>query len=455
MSAPALEHVGHDMPLERVPPVNRELPPLRPARRPPLASASLAVLGALLAGLVASMGPTAPLTWTVAEGSLATADGELGTDAVAPADTELVAGAGGAVLRAQGVRVDLAPGTVLELGEVIGPVSQTLRLREGSLVADVDATLAVDATVATITGFGGAFRVDRGDTPRVATYDAAVGISGDTAVSMTALHQLPLGDTQDAVGPIILDPEDPWDVRHAPGPLETDAQLADLLTGLRASYGEVAQTAAFYTDFVGVTEGLVAALPQLAPVDEGDRFGPPAETLVAAAAVTSLVEASGRPLQDLVPEVVAARAAGGTWGVVLAQREVDAAYLRRVTDEALRRRREQPSPAPVLTEEQVTPSSPETSPQPSPTQDPTPEPSPQPEPSPEPSPSQPEPEPSPSPEPDPLEDPVGTIDDLLDPEGGLIGPGSAGEALGSVLDEGTPLGARDRSRAGVRWRRGL
>lgn len=440
MSAPVLEDVGQDMPLERVPPVQRELPPLRPRRRPPLVAASLAVVGALLAGLVAAMAPDPPLAWTLASGELVTPDGAVATRSTAPTDTELVAGDEGAVLQATGARMELAPGSVVQLEAGVGPVAQTVVLREGALVADVEVTLSVDATVATVTGFGGAFRVDRATTPRVATYTAAVGITGDTAVSMTRLHQVPLGGNQAAVGPIILDPEDPWDARYGETPLEIDAQLAALHGGLVASYGSAPQTPAFYQDFVGVTEGLVEALPQLAPVDRGERFGPPAETLIAAAAVTALLEGTGRPLSDVLAEVVVERAAGGTWGVILAQDGLDAAFLRQVTDEALRRREAQPSPEPVLPDE---PPAPAEDAEPEPEPGPEPEPQPEPEPEPEPEPSDPdeapEPEPEPEPEPGPLEDPVGTIDDLLDPDDGplvpddrLLPPGPRDAALPDV-----------------------
>lgn len=425
MSAPVLEEVDRDMPLERVAPVNRELPPLRPGRRPPRVAAALAVVGALLAGLVAAMGPQAPLSWTLTGGTLTTSDGEVADGATAPMDTELVAGDTGAVLQATGARLEVTPGSVLELQGGLGPVAQTVVLRDGSLLGDVEVTLSVDATVATITGFGGAFRVDRGDTARVATYTAAVGITGDTTVSMTRLHQVPLGGTQSTVGPIILDPDDPWDARHAEGALEIDAQLSDLQGGLRATYGGAPQTAEFYRDFVGVTEGLVEALPQLAPVDRGQRFGPPAETLIAAAAVTTLLEGTGRPLSDVLAEVVVARAAGGTWGVILAQDDLDAAYLRQVTDEALRRRAAQSTPAPVIPDESpaTTDDAPEQDPEPEPQPEPTTEPDPDPTQEPAP-PEDDEPEEEPSPEPGPLEDPVGTVEDLLEPDDDPLSPDS-------------------------------
>lgn len=427
-----LDEVGRDMPLERVAPVNRELPPLRARRRPPRVAAALAVVGALLAALVAAMGPQAPLSWTLDQGTLTTSDGVVANGATAPLDIELVAGDAGAVLRATGARVEVAPGSVFQLESGLGPMAQTVALRDGSLVADVEVPLSVDATVVTVTGFGGAFRVDRGTTARVATYTAAVGITGDTTVSMTRLHQVPLGAGQSAVGPIVLDPDDPWDARHAEGALEIDAQLSDLRTGLRATYGSEPQTAAFYRDFVGVTEGLVEALPQLAPVDRGERFGPPAETLIAAAAVTTLLEGTGRPLPEILAEVVVDRAAGGTWGVILAQDDLDAAYLRRITDDALRRREAQPSPAPVITDEPPATAEDEPGSEPAPQPEPTSQP--EPEPTPDPEPPEEDPDPEPSPEPGPLEDPVGTVEDLLDPEDSPLAPGGEDATLLPGLD---------------------
>lgn len=383
----------------------------------------MAVVAALLTTVVAATTPAPPLTWVLAGGSLDAAGDEVALDATAPVDTSLTAGEDGAVLRADGARVDLAPGSVVELRGGVGAIAQAIALRSGSLLADVEVTLSVDATVATATGFGGAFRVERDATPRVATYDAAVGIAGDTAVSMTRLSQVPLGGPQSAVGPIVLDAADPWDARHADGALAIDASLADLATGLRATYGGAPQTAEFYRDFVGVTEGLVEALPQLAPTDLGRRFGPPAETLVAATAVTALVEGTGRGVDEVVAEALQSRAAGGTWGVVLARNDLDAAYVREVADAALRRRAEQgddaepvlPDPAPPATtpagsDEPSAPSGDAPDPQPQPPSDTDPDPGPEPDPDPD-------PDPDPSPEPGPLEDPVGTVEDLLDPDG--------------------------------------
>ncbi len=422
MSSPVLEDVGDDLQLEVVPPVRRTVPPLRRPGRPPRVAAAIAVVGALLAGLVAAIAPVTPLAWTITSGTVTTPEGTV-EDGAVPLETRLVVGEQGAVLRAASATVELAPGTAVELRPAIGPAALALALEQGALVADVDVTLSVDATVATVTGFGGAFRVERGDTDRVATYSAAVGITGDTAVSMTRLSEVPLGAPQASVVPIRLDADDPWDVRHAEGVLVTEAQVADLETGLTGTYGAAPQTAAFYGDFVGVGEGLVAALPQLSPVVRGDRFGPPGPTLVAAAVVTALAQGTARPIEQVVETVVVDRAAGGTWGVLLARADLDGTYLRRVTDEALRRRAAQAEPAPVLPDEPEA-DSPTPAPSPEPTTTPTPAPEPTPTPGPDPSPT---PTPSPTPEPSPgsgpLEDPVGTVEDLLPGEGdGAVGP---------------------------------
>lgn len=448
MSSPVLEDVDHDLLLEVVPPVQRALPPLRRRGRPPRAAAAIAVVGALLAGIVAGVAPPAPLSWTVTAGSVSTRDGAVANDAV-PLEVRLVAGDDGAVLRAASATVELAAGTVVELQPAIGPAALALALEQGALVADVDVTLSVDATVATVTGFGGAFRVERGSTDRVATYTAAVGITGDTAVSMTRLSEVPLGAPQAAVVPIRLDEGDPWDVRFAEDVLATEAQVADLEAGLAATYGTAPQTVDFYGDFVGVDAGLVAALPQLSPVVRGQRFGPPGPTLVAAAVVTALAEGTGRPLETIVDTVVVDRAAGGTWGVLLARADLDGAYLRRVTDEALRRRAAQDDPAPILSDAQDSdqPTPPAPSPTPTPTPSPSPTPTPSPSPAPQPAPS---PDPEPSPEPGPLEDPVGTIDDLLSPDGdGLLDP------VGTVdgLLDGVPLVGGVVSLIRMRWSR--
>ncbi len=415
MTSPVLEDVGHDLQLEDVPPVRRELPPLRPPGRPPRVAAAIAVVGALLAGIVAGVAPPAPLTWSITAGSVTSQDAVV-TAGTLPLEARLVAGEDGAVLRAASATVELAPGTAVELQPAIGPAALALALEDGALVGDVDVTLSVDATVATVTGFGGAFRVERGSTDRVATYSAAVGITGDTATSMTRLSEVPLGGAQAAVVPIRLDRDDAWDRQYAEEVLAIEAQVADLEAGLAATYGTAPQTADFYDDFVGLGPGLVEALPQLSPVVRGDRFGPPGPTLVAAAAVTAIAQGTGRPLETILDTVVVDRAAGGTWGVLLARADLDGAYLRGVTDEALRRRAAQEDPAPVLPDESeaAEPTPPEPAPTPTPTPGPTPEPTPSPTPDPTPTPS---PSPSPSPEPGPLEDPVGTIDDLLSPDG--------------------------------------
>ena len=95
MSAPVLEDVT--TPYDDVPPVTRVVPPLRRRGAPPRVAAVLAVLGALLAGLVAGLAPAEPLTWTLSSGSLTSEDGPVAAESVVPTETELTVGEDGAV----------------------------------------------------------------------------------------------------------------------------------------------------------------------------------------------------------------------------------------------------------------------------------------------------------------------------------------------------------------------
>ena len=307
------------------------------------ASAWLAVGAAILAVVLAppSPGDLLPpgVLGTVVEGQLEQlVDGTWRVaspgDLVAEGAQVRTVEAGSAVRTRSGI-IELAPGSEGRLA------TTAIELEAGSLLLADDGPVEVRAADVEARGRG-TWRLDLGGSPRVGVYDGGVSVVDDSGISLSLGRFEQVALLEDALtqgsSAYRYQGSDPWDARMLGGAIAVDQQVARLETTLGARYGTVLQTADFYRDFVAVDETLVAALPGLARFQEGDRYGPPAATLVAVVVTELLTERTGLSGEAAVGEIQRLRRAGATWGLVLAHHDLGPASFREATDVALRRR---------------------------------------------------------------------------------------------------------------------
>ncbi len=423
---------------ERIEPVRRAVPLRRPQSGPPRGAVVSAVLAAVLSVVVgvAAGGPVDE-TWSLVSGALAAEGVEFSTGDEVPFEVVVTALDDGAVVESDLGRISLSQRTVATLSPPRPASTGSLSLTSGQVLVEAElGAYTVRATLGTVTGTG-TFRVERDDSPRVAVYAGTAAVLGDRNLVAGRLAEVALDGTATRDRPIVLDADDPWDAVHGAAALETDQQVAQLRQGLERTYGTSPQTPEFYGDFVGVTPGLEVALASLSTRVDGRLFGPPADTLVAAAVIETLRVGTALPIDQVINTVLPLRADGGTWGVILARFDLDAAQLRDVADDALRRRAAQGEDAepvidPPSRQGPARPQPPE-QPQPQPPEQPQPSPSPSPTPEPDPSPSIPPPTPEPPPEPGPIEDTIGTIGDLLEPGDGPLPLPDPGGVVNGLL----------------------
>lgn len=423
----------------------------------PVGQGRLPAVGAVLIALVALV--TAPFqgdalgpgTLRLAAGSAEVLAGDdwapLAPGARVGLDTWVRAtdGGAGAELALRDGTAELRPGARLRLID-----RDRLELQRGSLLLDAEARWLVEVDLVTVAVIGVA-RLDLGPARRVGVYEGGAGVTAaERGTPVGAYEQVDLADV-DALEarPLRYDADDPWDARMLAGAIAVDAEVATLERGLRAQYGTALQEPAFYRDFLAVDDTLAASLPGLAPRERDDRFGPPAPTLTAVVVATVLVEHTGRSPGEATASIRASRAAGATWGLVLAAEGLGTRELGAATETALRRRAiavEEGRAAPVSTEAPADATDPDDGTTPDGTGTNAPEPPP--------GPSEPEPG-SDEPDPDPVEDTVeevdegvgeavdetdGAVDELLDsvPLPGDDGEGTPGpgSGLGGILDGG-------------------
>ncbi len=320
-------------------------------------------------------------------------------------------------------RASTLPGTVeLDQGRVLFEVSAFYLALSPNLVARGDGTWRLDADI----------------NPRVAVYEGSAsataglarGQSRPEARSLVGWQQVEL--VAGAVGeprPLSYVLDDPWDVEHAAVPIAVDDAVARTAAGIARTYGDDPRGQDFYEAFTVVDDGLELALGRF-DVLAGEGFGPPADVLTAVLASRLIAERAAIDFPRAVTEVDDLRAAGATWGVVLARRDLGVDDWLRTVDLSLREIEElgEDAPPPAPPPSPVTPQ-PSPSPSPSPTSSPTPLPTPTPTPT---------PTPEPSPSEDPCDDPgnnsqqcVGqTVDEILDLIDDLIPPSPLGDPLG-------------------------
>lgn len=252
-----------------------------------------------------------------------------------------VRSADGAELEVRGGRVALADATVVTLGDAS-------TLEAGSLLTDVPGgqrTVRIGSLVATGRGI---WRVDRAAIDRVAVYTGGTGVtvdgSDDGGLSLGRFDEADLGGNQlpAMVLPIDYSASDPWDARLLAGLIATDRAAAQLERSFTGRYGTAAQPASFYLAFEVFDETLAASLDRIGGVEAAERVGPPADVLLAAVVIDLLADRAGLTTADALDEVVRLRAAGASWGVVLARHDLGADDLREAVDLALRDAPESP-----------------------------------------------------------------------------------------------------------------
>lgn len=245
---------------------------------------------------------------------------------------------GGVAIRTRDGAVSLASGTVgtLEHGAIA--------IEGGAVLIESEAPTEVTTSAVSARGRG-TWRVDVTTSPRVGVY------TGGVAVRDAAGQEVPVGTLEQvAVIDRAVAPEslalrylvtDPWDARLLARPIAVDRQVGRLENTLERRYGTALQAADFYGDFVAVDDTLAATLPMLARLQEGDRFGPPPETLVAVVVATLLNQRAGFTTDGAVGRIVELRRAGATWGIVLAAHDLGPDDFREAADDALRRRQQE------------------------------------------------------------------------------------------------------------------
>jgi hypothetical protein len=357
------------------------------------------------------------------------------------------------VLTAGRDRVELRPGTTVALD-----APRRLTMERGAMLLSVDELWEVTVDTTTVRGVG-AVRLDLGEVRRVKVYRGGASVSAaDGGSPVPELDQADLSDP-DLVEPVPLrySPEDPWDARHLAGVIQVDRDVAATERGLEKLYGTAPQDPGFYGDFLTAGRISERLLAELAPPPVDGRYGPPAPTLTAVIVARTIAAGGRLGFADAVEEVRRERAAGATWGLLLAARGLGAGPLATATeaalqarDDALARGTATPLRRPGDPDEpEDVPEEPETEETAAPVAPPAPAPAPQ-EPEPEPSPAPPEPEPEPAPAPapppppapapgppedeptDPIED---AVDELLDR---LPVPDHAGPPEGRRRGRGGP-----------------
>lgn len=256
----------------------------------------------------------------------------------------------GAELRAAGdaVALELFDGGRLQLlpdtGAEIAGVRRLTLVTGTVLVADTDLTVAVGAVRAHAPE-GGAWRVDVGDRTRIAGYDAeVVATDGVARRTLPTYAEVAVRDGALDNGPVPLryQADDPFDAVHLVEAFRIDELASALTRSLAAEHGSLPRTPEFYTSFLTVDDVMADRLAMMAPEVVGDRLGPPADVLLAATAVDALAEQTEYSRDQAVDQVVQARSAGASWGVVLLRGGADAAALRAAADRALERAAQDP-----------------------------------------------------------------------------------------------------------------
>lgn len=310
-----------------------------------------------------------------------------------------------AELDVRGGRLSLARWTELSADE------QHVDLTRGEVLFEADRSYDV-AFGALLASGRGTWRVGTNAPARYAVYDGGLALHQpgvDDATPVGRLREVTVTEgVADDVRPLSYLPTDPWDARLLAEAIRVDRLLAATERGLTVRYGTTLQTAEFYADFARFS-GLLDHLPRLAVVAEDDRYGPPAETLVALVVAELLVAEAALEPSEAARRIDELRAAGAEWGLIVVEHHLTADDLDRTIERAVRQRGEavaEGTAAPVLT-----PPPPPVEPSPPAPADPPTTPPPG-EGDPTPPPSPPDDDPDPPDEPRRLEPVTDTVDDL-------------------------------------------
>ena len=213
-------------------------------------------------------------------------------------------------------RLELGVGRSVELApraEVVVGGLGLAEVVEGSVLARADdpgvALLAGDAE---IEGRGSVFRVDRGFSVTLAVYRGEAAVTGAGVPSVPALRQLTVvagGSVPRGPRPLVVDPDDPWDVRLL-GPF---IDLGLRLVGLQQGLGRQVPSERAVVELLGreVPPPLARAL--------SSRPVAPTEAILAAVVALEAAADDEASLLSVLDQVLDLRLQGAHWIVVLAQ----------------------------------------------------------------------------------------------------------------------------------------
>lgn len=217
-----------------------------------------------------------------------------------------------------------------------------LDLGRGEVLVEAERSYTVQFGAVAGTGRG-SWRVSTAGVTRFAVYDGGVEVRppGTTEpIGVARYREAPVAEgTPGAVRPLRYLPSDGWDARLLAEAIRIDRLLAATRRGLVTRYGTQPQSRAFYGDFARFRQ-LLDELPALAVVREGDRFGPPAETLVAMIVADLLVARTGLSPDEAARDIDRLRAAGAEWGIILREHGLVAGDLDAGIERAVRQRGE-------------------------------------------------------------------------------------------------------------------
>lgn len=243
-----------------------------------------------------------------------------GTEALEPGDM-VVTGAGGRARLELGLgqSLELAPKAAVEVGGV-----GLAEVMEGSVLARAEGSgLSLRAGDAEIEGRGSVFRVDRGFSVTLAVYRGEAAVPGSGVPPVPAFRQMTVvagGSVPRGAQPLVVRPDDPWDVRLLGPFIDLGLRLVDLQRGLgRQLPPDLGPQA------VADVLGRVFSPSAVEVLSERDVSA--AEALVAAVVSEEAARVGGLPLLAAWEQIVDLRLEGAHWIVVLASSGVVGATL--------------------------------------------------------------------------------------------------------------------------------
>jgi hypothetical protein len=187
-------------------------------------------------------------------------------------------------------------------------------LRGSVLASATSDGMALRAGDAEIEASEAVFRVDSGFSVTVAVYRGAATILGSGIGDLLALRQAVVvagGFVPRGPRPLVVRPDDPWDIRLLGAAIDLGLDLVRLERGLSRTLPPRDQEAA-------VVRALAGSIPRPVLIEVLRRVEA-AETVVAAQVSRAAADASGVSVAQILSEVLGLRGQGAHWIVVAAE----------------------------------------------------------------------------------------------------------------------------------------